>query len=142
MRPCFDNLRPLFRGIIFFAATPRETGRKAEKITEIRTGKILKTDMIKSGREVGKAVFSCQRDVAGVRRVAYIIERESGESRALFDTPCACFYTLVICAPSDACRLADVSRDLDEAIALCMRFADAAVLPVGAEDVFVELCYT
>ena len=114
----------------------------AVKITETRTEKKLKTEMIKDGRGNVRTVCSCRREVAGAGRIAYIIEEEAGESRALYGTPCERFYTLVIRGVGGECRLTDVAREEEEALSLCMRFAAASVLPVNAEEILEELLYT
>lgn len=101
----------------------------------------MKTAMIKDGRALAHVVCSCRRDVADVGRVAYIIEEECGESRAAYGTPCARFYTLVVRGGGRECRLPDIARDKEEALALCMRFAASEVLPVHAAEIFEELTY-
>lgn len=102
---------------------------------------MLETEEKKDGREAARCVCTCSREVEEVGRVEYAIYAECGESRADFDTPCAVFYTLIIRGTGRECALPDITRDEDEAISLCLRFALGEVLPANAEDVYEELFF-
>ena len=102
---------------------------------------MLKIKVKNEGREGNCVIYACHRDVSGVGHIVYSVLRESGKSRSAYGTPCAFFYTLVIESERELCRLPDVARECDAALALCTRFADGGVLPAHAEDVYVELCF-
>ena len=101
---------------------------------------MLKIKVKNSGRADEQEICACHRDIAGVGHIVYSVVRESGGSRALYGTPCASFYTLIIKTERAFCRLTDVSREREEALSLCARFAAGAVLPANAEEIYEDLC--
>mgnify|MGYP003313223908 CR=1 FL=1 len=57
---------------------------------------MLKIKAKNEGREEKCVIYACHRDLCGAGHIVYSVLRESGKSRAVYGTPCAFFYTLVI----------------------------------------------
>lgn len=101
---------------------------------------MLKIKVKNNGRVDAKEICACHREIDGVGHVVYSVLCESGKSRAALGTPCTSFYTLTIKTDRAFCRLTDISREREAALAICERFAAGAVLPANADEVFEDLC--
>ncbi len=101
---------------------------------------MLKIKAKNKGRADAQEICACHREIAGVGHIVYSIVRESGRSRAIYGTPCTSFYTLIIKTERALCRLPDVAREKEVALSLCARFAEGAVLPANAVEIYEDLC--
>ncbi|MBQ8351546.1 MAG: hypothetical protein IJY20_05835 [Clostridia bacterium] len=82
--------------------------------------------------------------LTGELNLRYVLYDTDGDSRDLYGTACEKIYCLRIVLQDiqraiEECDLYDVSRDVDEALAMLRLFARERVTPFVAEEVMGEL---